>query len=113
MDACIKQSQAEEHAKFVEERIYRRLRLYNLIERAEKMTHPFMNIKEKAYAMTNIPAQRHRLSKELTEDLLAEKGEDGAYMHCLERLANNTQNPALWRDVLTFLDEMKGNKNET
>ena len=53
------------------------------------------------------PESRHRMSKELAEDLLAEMG-DNAYLHCVEKLANNTQAPRLWRDVLTYLDEMKG-----
>jgi hypothetical protein len=52
------------------------------------------------------------MSKELAEELIAEVG-DGAYLYCLEKLANNTQNPLMWRDVLTCLDEMKGKPNES
>jgi hypothetical protein len=47
------------------------------------------------------------MSKEIAEDLINEKG-DGAYFHCLEKLTNDTSNPRLWRDVLTYLDETKG-----
>ena len=55
---------------------------------------------------------RHRMSKEIAEDLINEKG-DGAYLHCLEKLTNDTSNPRLWRDVLTYLDETKGKANES
>jgi len=66
-----------------------------------------MSLRELAYAMNITPTSRHRMSKELAEELLAEKG-DGAYFYCVEKLASNTQNPLMWRDVLTYLDEMGG-----
>ena len=38
---------------------------------------------------------------------------DGAYLFCVEKLSNNTEQPKLWRDVLTWLTETetKGNEN--
>lgn len=66
-----------------------------------------MCLRELAYAMNVTPESRHRMSKEIAEELLAEKGAD-AYFYCVEKLANNTSAPRLWRDVLTYLDEMKG-----
>jgi hypothetical protein len=53
------------------------------------------------------PESRHRMSKEIAEELLAEKGEF-AHFYCAEKLANNTNAPRLWRDVLSYLDELKG-----
>ncbi len=49
---------------------------------------------------------RHRMAKEVAEELLADKGEQ-AHLFCLEKLANDTNAPKLWRDVLSFLDEME------
>lgn len=48
---------------------------------------------------------KHRMSKEIAQELLKEKMGNGAYLYCLERLSNNTQNPQLWRDVMSWLDE--------
>jgi len=113
MDACLRESQAEANAKEVEERFHRQINLMNLIERAEKMSllQQFAEISYKK--IPNMTTEsRHRMSKEIAEDLINEKGE-GAYLHCLERLSNNTNSPRLWRDVLTYLDEMKGKPNET
>ena len=55
---------------------------------------------------------KHRMSKEIAQELKEQMG-DGAYLYCLERLSNNTQNPRLWRDVLSWLDETETNKGET
>ena len=107
MDACIKESLAEAKAREIEDRVYRKIYLTNLIERAEKMNEPFVGMKETAYRLTNISEKRHRMAKEIAEELLTEKGED-AWFYCLEKLAGKTQSPQLWRDVLTYLDEMGG-----
>jgi len=56
---------------------------------------------------------KHRMSKEIAQELKEGMG-DSAYLYCLERLSNNTENPKLWRDVLVWLDETettKGNEN--
>lgn len=50
---------------------------------------------------------RHRMSKEIAQELKEQMG-NGAYLYCLERLSNNTQNPRLWRDVMSWLDEGEG-----
>lgn len=76
------------------------------------MSSVYQQIAELAYKRSLTTKSRHRMSEQIAQELIEEAG-DGAYTYCLEKLANNTQNPALWRDVLTFLDEMKGNKNET
>jgi hypothetical protein len=44
------------------------------------------------------------MSKEIAQELKEKMG-NGAYLYCLERLSNNTEQPRLWRDVLTWLDE--------
>ena len=52
---------------------------------------------------------RHRFSKEIAEELIAEK-KDFAYLYALEKLEGYESTPMreLWRDVLTWLNEMKG-----
>jgi hypothetical protein len=56
---------------------------------------------------------RHRMSKEIAEELLRDLG-DSAFVHVLERLeSNNTVNRQLWRDVLTWLTETETTKGET
>ena len=58
-----------------------------------------------AYEMKGVTQQsKHRMSKELAEELRDHMG-DNAYLFCLEKLSNGTQNPQLWRDVLTWLDD--------
>lgn len=56
---------------------------------------------------------RHRMSKEIAEELLRDMG-DSAFVYCLERIENNAQNSQLWRDVLLWLGEesTKGESNE-
>ena len=67
---------------------------------------------EIAYKHNAIERDRHRLSKELAQELRDQMG-DGAYLFCVEKLSNNTEQPKLWRDVLTWLTETetKGNEN--
>jgi len=48
---------------------------------------------------------KHRMSKEVAQELREEYG-NGAYLYCVEKLSNNTVNPQLWRDVLTWLEEL-------
>ena len=55
---------------------------------------------------------KHRLSKELAQELRDQLG-DGAYLFCVEKLSGNTEQPQLWRDVLTWLTETEINKGET
>jgi len=66
-----------------------------------------LQLMENAYKKPITDVSRHRMSKEIAEELTADMG-DGAYFFCVEKLASNTQSPRLWRDVLTCLDEMKG-----
>lgn len=107
MDECIRESLAEAKAREVERVFHHKIYLTNLIERAEKVNEPFVGMKETAYRLTNISEKRHRMAKEIAEELRNEKGE-GAWFYCLEKLAGKTQSPQLWRDVLTYLDETKG-----
>ena len=62
--------------------------------------------------MTNMEDERHRMSKEIAQELKEKMG-NGAYLYCLERLSNNTESPQLWRDVLDWLDETETTKGET
>ena len=59
-----------------------------------------------------MPSDRHRMSMEIAQELKAQMG-DGAYLYCLERISNNTEQPRLWRDVLAWLDETETTKGET
>ena len=61
-----------------------------------------------AWGMTNMKDERHRMSKEIAQELRDQLGE-GAYLYCVEKLSNDTANPRLWRDVLTWLDEGETN----
>jgi hypothetical protein len=54
---------------------------------------------------------RHRLSKEIAEELLKDHGVR-AYMFCVEKLTGGTQQPQLWRDVLSYLDELTAEKRD-
>ena len=76
-------------------RYYRKMHFNNLVSRAEHIEERGVHVDE----------SRHRMSKEIAEELLMEKG-TGAYFYCAEKLANNTTAPRLWRDVLTWLDEL-------
>ncbi len=52
---------------------------------------------------------RHRMAREIAQELLdQQKGWTGSdpYVYALEKLANGTQQPKLWRDVLSYLDEL-------
>ena len=60
---------------------------------------------EVAYKRNAIERDRHRLSKELAQELRDQMG-DGAYLFCVEKLSGNTEQPKLWRDVLTWLTEI-------
>ena len=67
---------------------------------------------EYAYRKGSVMEQdRHRLSKEIAQELRSHHGE-GAYLYCVERLSTETQNPRLWRDVLSWLDETNETKGE-
>jgi len=113
MDACLRESLAEAKAREFEDRVYRKIYLTNLIERAEKVVNETqIQFREMASNRNITDISRHRMSKELAIELTAEMG-DRAYFFCTEKLANNTQSPRLWRDVLTCLDEIKGKPNET
>ena len=50
--------------------------------------------------------ERHRMSKEIAQELRDRMG-NGAYLYCVEKLSNGTPQPRLWRDVLSWLDEIK------
>lgn len=69
-------------------------------------------VREVASQMKGLtPQSRHRMSKELAEELIQEMG-DSAYLFCVEKLQRGAH-PLLWRDVLTWLDELnKGESND-
>lgn len=56
-----------------------------------------------------IKTNRHRMAREVAEELLDQqrmKLDGDPYVYVLGKLANNTQQPKLWRDVLSYLDEL-------
>ena len=115
MDEAMRQAKE----KWLEEqtlaRYYKRMHFNNLVKRAEHMEEQGRHMNEFAVSLMETasqtkgltPESRHRMSKEIAEELLAEKG-TGAYFYCVEKLANDTNAPRLWRDVLSYLDELKG-----
>ena len=103
-----------------EARYYRKMHLNNLIRRAEyvkgeykmetyRVTSPIPPIlasQQENYSMVQTVTRR-RFSKEIAEELLAEKGEF-AYLYALEKVETERGHAELWRDVLIWLDELKG-----
>jgi len=85
-------------------------KLKSLIFQANRA--PMLN---SAYGRGEEVIVRHRMSKEIAEELLIDMG-DSAFVYCLERIENNelTQNSRLWREVLLWLGEesTKGESNE-
>ena len=56
------------------------------------------------------------MAREIAEELLEQqrmKLDGDPYVYVLGKLANNTQQPQLWRDVLSYLDELELTKGET
>ena len=112
MDLVMQQTKKEWIELEREKRFHRRIHFHNLVSRAERMgkeTHlkglneGFAGV---AYEMKGVTKEsRHRLSKELAEELRELNG-DKAFFYCVEKLSNNTKNPQLWRDVLTWLEEL-------
>lgn len=60
-----------------------------------------------AFPMSELKESRQRMTKEIAEELIAQHGPMAA-LHCLERLANNTPQPQMWRDVMTWITELQG-----
>jgi hypothetical protein len=119
MTKVMQETIVEAMAQEIEARLYRKLHFNNLVSRAEWMeqrgdhlmehltaTTMKISIAEIASHMSTTTESRHRMAKEIAEELLADRGEQ-AHLFCLEKLANDTNAPKLWRDVLSFLDEME------
>jgi hypothetical protein len=112
MDLVMQQTKKEWIELEREKRFHRRIHFHNLVSRAERMnkeTHlkglneGFAGV---AYEMKGVTKEsRHRLSKELAEELRELNG-DKAFFYCVEKLSNDTRNSQLWRDVLTWLEEL-------
>jgi hypothetical protein len=58
--------------------------------------------------LIEMEAKRTRMSKQLAQALLEDKG-DFAYMYCLEKLDENPENQ-LWRDTLKWLNDLTERK---
>lgn len=113
MDLVMQQTKKE----WIEEqrlaKYYKRLHFNDLVARAERMEWKGTHMKglnegfaEVAYEMKGVTKEsRHRLSKEVAEELRELNG-DKAFLYCVEKLSNDTRNPQLWRDVLTWLEEL-------
>lgn len=113
MDEAMRKAKDEWLEAQTLDKYYKRMHFNNLVSRAEHMEERGEHMNEFAISCTEVasqiphltPESRHRMSKEIAEELLAEKGA-GAYFYCVEKLANNTTAPRLWRDVLSYLDEI-------
>lgn len=120
IDEAMREARKEALEAQAEARYYRKMHLYNLIRRAEYVRG---EDKMETYAIcdpipTYLASQqenhlmvqtvtRRRFSKEIAEELLAEKG-DFAYLYALEKVETERGHTELWRDVLIWLDELKG-----
>ena len=113
MDLVMREAKEEHLRQHTLDRYYRKMHFNNLVRRAEFMEEKGEHLDETAIGIMETasqmkgltPESRHRMSKEIAEELLKEKGEF-AHFYCTEKLANNTSSPRLWRDVLTYLDEI-------
>ena len=115
MDKALREAKEKWLVEQTLARYYKKMHFNNLVGRAELMEEKgihmhetVIGIMEHASGMKGLtPESRHRMSKEIAEELLAEHGAT-AHLYCLEKLANDTSAPRLWRDVLSYLDELKG-----
>lgn len=113
MDKALREAKEKWLEEQTLDRYYKKMYFNNLVSRAifmeEKGIHmgeTVTQVREIASQMKGLtPESRHRMSKEIAEELLAEHGAT-AYLYCLEKLANDTSAPRLWRDVLSYLDEI-------
>lgn len=125
MDEAMRQVKEEQLEAQTLARYYSKMHFNNLVRRAtmmekkgehleEKLTQASLKVSlaEMASNMMVTTESRHRMAKEIAEELLKEKGEF-AHFYCAEKLANDTNAPRLWRDVLTYLDELTGEKKCT
>jgi hypothetical protein len=121
MDEAMREAKEEHLRQHTLDKYYRKMHFANLVRRAEFMEERGIHLKEHitqeslkvslaeiAHGMTLTTESRHRMAKEIAEELIAEKGE-AAHFYCVEKLANDTTAPKLWRDVLTYIDEMEVN----
>jgi hypothetical protein len=72
----------------------------------------WMQVTASAYAVAERKGQermKYRLTKQIAESLL-EEYPNSAHLYALEKL-NESHTPKMWRDVLTELDKLKGEKN--
>lgn len=71
---------------------------------------PYLASQQSNYSMVET-VKRHRFSKEIAEELIAEHSAS-AHFYCLEKLeGEHAVNRELWRDVLTWIDELTGEED--
>jgi hypothetical protein len=100
MDLVMKKSMREALSEQSLDAVYRRLYFTNMVQRATNWEESDLDLDKD---------NRHRMSKEIADELIDMKG-NGAYIYCLEKLANDTKAPRLWRAVLAYLDEHELNR---
>lgn len=113
MDEAMRQAKEKWLEEQTLDRYYRKMHFNNLVsratfmeERGEHVDESAIGIMEHASGMKGLtPQSRHRMAKEIAEELLKEHGAF-AHFYCTEKLANDTNAPRLWRDVLSYLDEI-------
>lgn len=86
------------------EKFYQKLSKDNLIRMADTMSDYEFKPDERQ-------PKRMRMTKQLAETLLEDMG-DQAYVYALEKVNNNPSNQ-LWRDTLSWMDELTKQKEET
>ena len=106
MDLAMEVAEQEWSERQREDKHYKRIYLNDLVRRAEMTSN---DGEKQLYSSDTNVVIRHRMSRELALELLEEYG-TGAYMFVLEKLANNSANAGMWRDVLIWLDELRGEK---
>ena len=101
MDEAIREG--EEKARM--DRVYNKLILKNKIRFCEASYSAI------TYPTSTIRDSRQRMTKEIAQELIEQHGPMAA-LHCLEKLSNDTLQPQMWRDVMSWIIELQGEKND-
>lgn len=105
VDEAMEYSDREHKEQESMDRFYNRFLLQNKILFCERsyaaITYPMFELKE----------SRQRMTKEIAQALIEWYGPMAA-VHCLEKLTNDAPQPQMWRDVMSWITELQGEKND-
>jgi hypothetical protein len=105
MDEAMEESGREHKEQERMDRFYNKLVLQNKIIFCEKSYAAI------AFPMSELKESRQRMTKEIAQELIEWYG-PMASLHCLEKLIDDASQPQMWRDVMSWIDELQGKKND-